>query len=291
MMPAVRFVKVEGAGNDYVLVDAFDQPVEDPSAVSLQISDRHRGVGSDGLLLLEPTPGPAAARMRIFNADGSEGRMCGNGLRCVVRYLLEAGLAEGPLVEVETASGLRQGRRLERARVEVQMGAPDFDPASLPLDDIPWQAGTPARHPLPEGLSDAGVDGAYAVSVGNPHLVLQVPDVETFDLERHARALQGSPRLREGANIHAVSIGPGGVLRARPYERGSGATRACGTGAVAVAAVASALGWVTAADDSYEVEMPGGRLGVRLPAGEPAWLAGPAQLVFRGEWSPAGVSG
>jgi len=278
----VRFLKVEGAGNDYVLVDAFEQRVDDPAALSRAVADRHRGIGSDGLLLLLP-PGDrrAAARMRIFNADGSEGRMCGNGLRCVVRYLLESGRAQGPELEIETLAGPRHGRRTASGSVEVHMGTPDFRPASLPVD-LPGDGSQPARHELPEGL--AGADGAYAVSVGNPHLVLRVADVEAVDLERVGRALQASPRLPESANVHVVQADSCGGLIVRPYERGSGATRACGTGAVAVAAVGRRLRWVQGAET--RIAMPGGRLVVRWEPGGAAWLAGPARLVFEGDWRP-----
>ncbi len=287
MMRAVRFVKVEGAGNDYVLVEEFDRPVEDPSGLSRAVADRHAGVGSDGLLVVGPADAPAVARMRIFNADGSEGLMCGNGLRCVVRHLAASGrLTPGEAI-VETASGPRRAVLSEDGAVHVHMGVPSFLPDALPCD-LPGNGSAPARHPLPLGLEETA-DGAWAVSVGNPHLVLRVPDVEGFDLARHGTALQASPRLGDGANVHAVGVLAPGVLAARPWERGSGATRACGTGAVAVAAVARARGWVDG--DLVDVRMPGGALGVCFDEDGSAWLSGPARLVFIGEWpGPAGLA-
>jgi len=290
----VRFVKVEGAGNDYVLVDECDQQVEDPAELSRRVSHRHTGVGADGLLLVGPGAGDSVARMRIFNADGSEGLMCGNGLRCVVRYLVEAGRIEaagegkGVDVQVETASGIRRARSYPSGAVEVHMGTPSFLPDALPCD-LPGDGKTPSKHPLPPDLGGA-CDGAYAVSVGNPHLVLRVPDVATFDLARHATTLQASPRLGQGANVHAVQVSGDHALIARPWERGSGATQACGTGAVAVAAVACALRWIKSEQGSGEVQvdMPGGALGVRWETDGSAWLSGPARLVFRGEWSMPG---
>ena len=282
MIRAVRFVKVEGAGNDYVLVDAFEQEVHDPAALSRRVADRHHGIGSDGLLVVGPAAGEAAALMRIFNADGSEGRMCGNGLRCVVRYLIEAGRAAGPEVVVDTASGPLAGRLLPGERAEIVMGVPDFRPESLPVD-LPGGGREPACHPLPDGLEG---DGAWAVSTGNPHLVVGVPDADALDLAAVGRALETSPRLAEGANVHLVTVEAADRLRVRPWERGSGATRACGTGAVASAAVAWARGWVTA--DELVVAMPGGELGVRREPSGTTWLSGPARLVFRGEWPDEG---
>lgn len=285
----MQFTKVEGAGNDYVLVDEFDQCVDDPASLSRRVSDRHLGIGSDGLLLVGPTTEDAVARMRIFNADGSEGLMCGNGLRCVVRYLVESGRVHGARearldVPVETASGVRRALWSSPGAVEVHMGTPTFLPDALPCD-LPGDGSAPARHPLSAELEGVA-DGAYAVSVGNPHLVLKVDDVAAFDLARHGTALQESPRLGEGANVHAVQVAVDGTLIARPWERGSGATRACGTGAVAVAAVARARGWIrdSAQGEPVQVQMPGGRLGVRWEPDGSTWLSGPARLVFVGEW-------
>lgn len=288
-MQIIRFTKVEGAGNDYVLVDELDQRIDDPASLARRVSDRHLGIGSDGVLLVGASRQDAAARMRIFNADGSEGLMCGNGLRCVVQYLVERGRApvadaRGEIdLEVETASGVRRARWLPPGEVEVHMGTPSFLPDALPCD-LSGDGISPARHPLPEELEGAA-DGAYAVSVGNPHLVLRVADVAAFDLARHGATLQASPRLGEGANVHAVEVRDD-ALFTRPWERGSGATRACGTGAVAVAAVARSLGWIGEADEQElaRIEMPGGRLGVRSEADGSAWLSGPARLVYRGEW-------
>ncbi len=297
----MRFTKVEGAGNDYVLVDVFDQLIEDPAALSRRVSDRHRGIGSDGLLLVGHSTAEVAghalgaasqsvavpvARMRIFNADGSEGQMCGNGLRCVVRYLLESGRVPAGEVLLETASGILRSRVDPEGSVEVDMGCPSFLPDSLPCD-LPDEGGgaLPAVHPLPPGL-EGQAEGAYAVSTGNPHLVLRVKDLVAFDLARHGKSLQASPRLGQGANVHAVQMGPSDTplptLIARPWERGSGATQACGTGAVAIAAVARALGWVPGAE--LTIRMPGGELGVRWDENAHAWLSGPAELVFQGEW-------
>jgi diaminopimelate epimerase len=281
----VRFQKVEGVGNDYVLVDAFDQHVDDPAALSRTISDRHQGIGSDGLLLIGPPRGAgAAAAMRMFNADGSEGRMCGNGLRCVVRWLVESGHAQGPLVAVETAAGLRQGRLLDGDRVELMMGVPSFLPQALPVT-LAGDGRQPPELPLPAGLRAelaADPDVGLCVSVGNPHVVLRVSDPAAVDLARHGARIERSPLFPEGTNVHFVAQRGERRLSARPWERGSGATRACGTGAVAIAAVAMRAGWLP--PGRVAIDMPGGELSVRWDGEDAAWLEGPARLPFSGEW-------
>jgi len=277
----VRFVKVEGAGNDYVLLDVFEQAVRDPAALSRAVSDRHRGIGSDGILLVGPPQAGGVARMRIFNADGSEGRMCGNGLRCVVRYLVESGRAGGQeLVRIETASGLRGGRMLGVGRVEVDMGVPDFRPASLPVLGS-GDGSTPVEVALPAGL-DADPGAGFCVSIGNPHVVVSVRDPSAVALAVHGRALERSPLFPEGVNAHFVRLRGADHIEARTWERGSGETRACGTGAVSVVAVARRLGWLTA--PRVTVTTPGGDLHVRWDGSGTAWLEGPARLPFRGEW-------
>lgn len=273
----MRFVKVEGAGNDYVLVEG---PVHDPAALAGRVSDRHLGIGSDGLLLIGPPEGEHHASMRIFNADGSEGRMCGNGLRCVVRWLVERRGVAAEELSVQTASGPRRGRLEADGTVSVTMGEPSFLPELIPAD-LPRDGQLPPALPTPAGLA-ADPPLAFAVGTGNPHLVVRVPDVEAVDLEAVGVALGSDPRLPEGANVHVVQREGAARLRARPFERGSGATQACGTGAVAVAAVARALGWTDASD--VTVAMPGDTLGVRWTGEGEAWLSGPAHLVFDGEW-------
>jgi len=276
----VRFVKVEGAGNDYVLVEG---PVADPASLARRVSHRHLGVGSDGLLLMGPAGDGQHASMRIFNADGSEGLMCGNGLRCVVRWLVERRGVSDDVLSVLTASGPRRGRIGSDGRVSVSMGEPSFVPEQIPARLAPGPAGPPEL-PLPPELA---VDPplAYAVSTGNPHLVLRVADVDALDLPALGSRLQADPRLPKGANVHLVQREGAARLRVRPFELGSGATLACGTGAVAVVAVARALGWVD--QDEVTVAMPGDVLAVRWSGQGEAWLTGPARLVFDGEWPDA----
>jgi diaminopimelate epimerase len=276
----VRFVKIEGAGNDYVLADIFDQQLRDLPALARAVSDRHAGIGSDGLILVGPPRGDGDAAMRMFNADGSEGRMCGNGLRCVVRYLAEAGRAAGPDVRAETAAGLRVGRVLDEGRVELGMGVPTFMPGDIPVD-LPGDGSTPPELPLPASLR-ADPDAGLCVSVGNPHVVVRVPDPQTVDLARHGPPLERAPAFPEGANAHFVRVESDDRITVRTWERGSGATRACGTGATALVAVAVRMGWMPAG--RVRVDMPGGTLHVRWNGRDEAWLEGAARLPFRGEW-------
>jgi len=289
----VRFLKVEGAGNDYVLVDAFRERCAHPAALAVAISDRHTGVGSDGLLLIGPPHrgSRAAAEMRMYNADGSEGRMCGNGLRCVVRWLVQEGRGRRGEVLVDTAAGPRRGRLLSdvgEGRVEVSMGRPSFLPEDIPAR-LPGDGAAPPVFRVPEELA-LPVHEGHAVSVGNPHLVLRVSAPAEVDLARCGAALETHPSFPDSVNVHFAAMhvpAPGAtpLIEVRPWERGSGATRACGTGAVAVAAVARACGWTTV--PSVSVQMPGGRLEVRFDDEGEAWLIGPARLVFQGEWTGA----
>ncbi|MHC5211016.1 MAG: diaminopimelate epimerase [Planctomycetota bacterium] len=277
----MRFVKIEGAGNDYVLVDVFEEPVHGAPQLARRMSDRHTGIGSDGLILVGRAEGDAHAAMRIFNADGSEGRMCGNGLRCVVRYLVETARATGPDVRVETASGPRLGRLLGPDRVELDMGVPSFAPADVPVD-LPGDGQAPPELPLPRTLR-ADPDVGLCASIGNPHVVVRVPDPARVDLEQHGPPLEKAPAFPEGANVHFIRVEADDRITAHTWERGSGATRACGTGAVAIAAVAVRLGW--APPGRVRIDMPGGALHVRWNGEDAAWLEGPARIPFRGEWS------
>jgi diaminopimelate epimerase len=217
--------------------------------------------------------------MRIFNADGSEGLMCGNGLRCVMRWLHDTGRVAGSRLAVETASGLRRGQVSADGSVEVEMGLPVFLPEAIPVR----AEGDPPEVPLPAGLT-SDPDVGFCVSIGNPHVVVSVSDPETVDLAAVGPALERSELFPERVNVHVVGRreSASGVLVVRTWERGSGATRACGTGAVAVAAVARRVGWVEG--DVTTVVMPGGRLTVTWDGTGPARLAGGAQLVFTGEW-------
>lgn len=292
----MRFVKMEGCGNDYVFVDAGLSPqgnpageVENPEALSRAVSERHRGIGGDGLILLSPgTESPV--RMRMYNADGTEGMLCLNGLRCAAKYTAESVEGTGDAFVVETSAGPREVR-VERGEnglvhtVEVEAGHPDFRREAIPaagmgndLWDERFYVG---------GMYLPG----YGVNVGNPHLVLWMgePDaVLRAPLEEIGDHFMHDKRFPEGVNVHLVCLRHGRGLLMRSWERGSGITLACGSGAVAAYAVARRLKRV---EDEAIVEMPGGEVRVRANPDGSLVMRGPAREVYRGEWEPGGHVG
>jgi len=240
----MRFTKLHGCGNDYLYVDCISNPPpRDPAALSRAISDRHFGVGSDGLILLCPSE-RADVRMRMFNADGSESEMCGNGIRCLAKYAYDHGLARKTLLTVETGRGVltlelevKNGRT---ERVRVNMGEP-----ILEADRIPTTLPGPrvVDYPLPKAMDDmspgwmekCGLDPRLtAVSMGNPHMVLYCRDVQAVPLSTVGPALETWERFPRRVNVHFVQVHSPNEATMRTWERGSGITLACGTGACAV---------------------------------------------------------
>jgi diaminopimelate epimerase len=273
----MRFSKMHGIGNDFVLVDARQAPLAlSPEAIRA-LADRHTGVGCDQLLSVEAPRDPSCAfYYGIWNADGSPSGQCGNGVRCVAAWLHRAGaLASEQAVRIESPSGPVTVRVLDAGRVTVDMGEPLFDPPRIPLlADARTESYALA---LAEGLVQIG-----AVSMGNPHAVVVVPDLDDPALERIGPQLTAHPRFPQGANAGFVQILGRGHLRLRVHERGAGWTQACGTGACAAMAVLRARGLV---DERVQVDLPGGRLQIDWPgAGHTLWMTGPAAFAFEGEW-------
>ncbi|RME36402.1 MAG: diaminopimelate epimerase [Planctomycetota bacterium] len=275
----MRFTKMHGLGNDYVFVDLFRERVEDPSALAWRISDRHTGVGSDGLILIAPSK-RADVRMIVYNADGSSARMCGNGLRCVARYAVEHGLAPGPELTIETDAGLRQACcRMQDGRVaavRVGMGVPSLRAVDLPAR---VEADSLVDHPVEAAGRSYRVT---CVSIGNPHAVVFVDDLDAVMLDREGPALERHPWFPDRINVHFVRVESADRLRMRTWERGSGATRACGSGACAVCVAGVVTG---RSGRRVTVRLPGGELKVEWPedAGS-VYLTGPAEEVFTGDW-------
>lgn len=276
----MKFTKMHGIGNDYVYVDTFNQPAPvDASRLAVTISDRHFGVGSDGLILIMPSE-RADARMRMFNADGSEGEMCGNGVRCVAKYLYDHGLALKDRVTVETGRGVLS-LALEIAagkvsRVRVDMGAPILRAAEIPTT-------LPNDPPIDAPLRlDGRTFEVTAVSMGNPHAVIYVDDVQAFPLELLGPALERHPAFPNRVNVHIVELVNRKEVRMRTWERGSGITLACGTGACAVC-VAGVLTGRT--ERQVLAHLPGGDLDLAWPdPGGSVFMTGPATEVFNGDW-------
>ncbi len=274
----MKFTKMQGCGNDYVYVNCFTEEVTDPGALAVRVSNRRFGIGSDGLILIGPSK-QQNFRMRMFNADGSEGEMCGNAIRCVGKYVYDKGLTARTELSVETLGGtrylklaVRDGKVFE---VTVNMGEPVFDPKRIPvLSELPEVISDPIRV-LGEEFR------MTAVSMGNPHTVVFVPDTESFALEKYGPAFENHERFPQRVNTEFVEILDRSRIRMRVWERGSGETFACGTGACASVMACIRCGLT---EDEVTVRMKGGDLRIRYDREEnQVYMTGPAVTVFDGE--------
>ena len=275
----MRFTKMHGIGNDYVYVDGFDQTIADPAVVAQMVSDRHYGIGSDGLILILPSDS-ADVRMRMFNADGSEGQMCGNGIRCVAKYAHDHGRSDANPMRVETAAGIKTiDLTVENGvavAASVDMGEPILVPAEIPMAtggdraiDVPIEV---------NGRSYA----TTGVSMGNPHVVIFVDDVAAVDLAGDGAVIENHELFPERTNVHFVQIDGEGEVTMRTWERGSGATLACGTGASAVCVAGVLTG---RAGRKLLAHLPGGDLVLEWRESDNHLImTGPATEVFSGEW-------
>jgi len=285
----VRFVKMHGIGNDYVFVDCFAQPVpDDPAALARRVSDRHFGIGGDGLILILPSQ-VADARMWMFNADGSEAEMCGNGIRCVAKYLYDHGLCRRESLHVETGAGvLSLDLEIDRGRtrrVRVDMGVPALEPNEIPttLPGDPSRAGSPV---VEAELEVAGQTlRVTCVSMGNPHAVTFVDRVTDHHVLELAPKIEVDPHFAHRTNAEFVEVISPTEVRMRVWERGSGETLACGTGATAVC-VAGVLAGRT--ERKVLVRLLGGDLEIDWADNQHAYMTGPAVEVFTGEWNASG---
>jgi diaminopimelate epimerase len=262
----MKFVKMHGCGNDYVLVDHCREIGENPGPWARRLCHRRFGVGADGLILFGPSA-RADARMRIFNPDGSEAEMCGNGIRCLAHLLFAKGrIAASNLVTIETPAGLKKITHEALpgggAILEVEMGAPRFMGEEVTV--------------AVKGKMIRGIP----VSMGNPHLVIIVEGVDAFAVEEYGPALEKAPEFPEGTNVAFVEVLAPDTLKQRTWERGAGETWACGTGASAAAAAAIRRGLV---QSPVTVKLKGGDLRIRWNPPDSLFMAGEAEEVFRGE--------
>jgi diaminopimelate epimerase len=278
----LRFYKLQGAGNDFVLLDTLAQPLPECDFASLarRLCDRRFGVGADGLLVVEPSQ-VADFCMRIFNADGSEATMCGNGVRCFARYLWEYRRSDAASLAIETGAGIRRVHRLCAERFQVEMGTPKIMP-SPPISPSPNSLGegeyaAPLSHSVGEGL---GVRATF-VHTGALHLVLFVDSVDAFPLETLGPLLEHAPEFPDRVNVSVAQVDAPNRALARVWERGAGATLACGTGACAIVVAGVLTGRL---ERTVQVQMPGGVLEVEWRADDTLWLTGDAVLVFEGVW-------
>ena len=273
-MGKLDFTKMHGCGNDYVYIDCFKQDVEAPELLARTLSDRHKGVGGDGVILICPSE-TADAKMRMFNADGSEGRMCGNGVRCVAEYLFRHGYASGTAADVETLSGVKHIVRREPGLLTVDMGAPELAPEKIPVTGF----AKPVVNELVE--VNGGAVRMTCVSMGNPHCVVYVPDTAGLNLPVLGGAMEHSKWFPEGVNTEFIQILDETHLKMRVWERGSGETWACGTGTCATVAALTELGICPAGEDVH-VQLRGGELTIRVLPGKQLLMTGAAETVCEG---------
>jgi diaminopimelate epimerase len=279
----LKFTKMQGAGNDFVVLDGVSSPVALTPAQLRQLADRHFGVGADQILLVEPArTGGVDFRYRIFNADGGEVEQCGNGARCFVRFVRDRGLTAKREIRVETLAGIIAPRLEDDGRVTVDMGAPVFDPARVPFDT----AGLAplARHPRVD-VWPLEVGGAtlqiVVLSMGNPHAVQVVPDVATAPVATQGALIERHARFPQRVNAGYMQVEGRSRIRLRVYERGAGETLACGTGACAAVVAGIRLGLL---DSPVAVHARGGDLTIAWRgADNPVTMTGPAATVFEGE--------
>ncbi len=279
-MKSFPFIKMHGIGNDYVYIDAINNRIQHPEELAPKISDRHFGVGGDGLILLLPSE-KADFRMRMFNADGSEAQMCGNGIRCLAKMIHDHGFSEKKILAIETLAGIKEvsievkNRKVVLATVD--MGAPRIERSEIPMIGEPGSV-------IEEDLElDDGVKFQItAVSMGNPHCVIFVEDVENFPLAKYGPMIENHPLFPERTNVEFVEIISPTEARQRTWERGSGETLACGTGASAVT-VAGSL--ARKLEKKVQIHLSGGDLSINwdVITGN-VYMTGTAEEVFRGEW-------
>lgn len=274
----MKFTKMEGIGNDYVYVNCFQEKVEDPRRVAVKVSDRHYGIGSDGLILIKPSD-VADFCMDMYNADGSQSEMCGNGIRCVAKYVYDYGLTDQTSISVETLAGIKYlDLKIEDgkvAMVTVNMGQPELIPAKIPVKS---DKEILVNEPFTVGDREYKMT---CVSMGNPHCIVFVEDTEAFPLEEIGPQFENHPIFPNRVNAEFIQILDRKTVNMRVWERGSGETLACGTGACA-SAVACILNDLT--DEEITLHLLGGDLLVRWDREKNlVYMTGPATVVFDGE--------
>lgn len=274
----MRFTKMHGCGNDYVYINCMEKPVKQPAALAKWVSDRHFGIGSDGLILICPSEA-ADFRMAMYNADGSEGEMCGNGIRCIAKYVYDYGLTDKTKLSIETKAGVKYlDLTLENGKVslvKVNMGSPILEPARIPVV-------SEKERVVDEPVSVDGKQYYFTgVSMGNPHAVVFVEDTASLDLEKIGPSFEHHELFPERINTEFVQVLNQNEINMRVWERGSGETLACGTGTCA-SAVACVLAGRTG--EHLTVHLLGGDLQIFYDrAADTVWMTGPATVVFDGE--------
>lgn len=270
-----RFTKMHGLGNDFVVFDAIHQSLSLTPEQIRRIADRRFGIGCDQVLVVEPSRQAGVDfRYRIYNADGGEVEQCGNGARCFARFVRDKGLSDKDEIAVETSAGIIYPRIRSEYEVTVNMGVPRFEPKDIPFDAPTRQATYPFE------IGDASVE-VGVVSMGNPHAVQVVADVDHAPVAEQGLLFQSHPRFPKQVNAGFMQVIDRSHIRLRVFERGVGETLACGTGACAAVVVGRQMGLL---DDRVSVELPGGTLDIHWEGeGQPVLMTGPATTVFEGE--------
>lgn len=276
----MKFTKMHGAGNDYVYVNCLEQKVEDPGSVARFVSDRHFGIGSDGLILIKPSR-RADFEMDMYNADGSQGAMCGNGIRCVAKYVYDYGLTKNTSISIDTRSGIKHvDLTVEDGKVslvKVDMGMPELNAGQIPVvSENPQVVDEPIE-------VDGTVYRMTGVSMGNPHAVVYLDDIKGLDIEKIGPKFEQHPCFPDRVNTEFAHVLDEHTVEMRVWERGAGETLACGTGACAVA-VASVLNGYVKGDEPVTVHLSGGDLEIFWDRKKnTVFMTGPAAVVFDGE--------
>lgn len=275
----MEFTKMQGLGNDYVYVNCFKEKIENPSEMAVKVSDRHFGIGSDGLILIKPSE-VADFEMEMYNADGSRGEMCGNGIRCVAKYVYDYGLTDKTSISVETLGGIKYlDLTVEHGKVtlvKVDMGTPILKPELIP---IVAKGETVIDEPIMVGGKEYHMTG---VSMGNPHDVIFMDDIKNLEIEKIGPLFENHERFPNRINTEFVNVIDRHTAQMRVWERGSGETLACGTGACAVA-VACILNGLT--ENTVTVKLLGGDLRIEWDREKnTVYMTGPAEVSFDGVW-------
>lgn len=277
----MKFTKMQGCGNDYVYINCFEEDIQNPNELAIKMSNRNFGVGSDGLILVMPS-NVADCRMRMFNSDGSESEMCGNGIRCVGKFVHDKNIVKKDIITVETLAGIKTLQFFKDNNnmvtdVKVNMGEPIFNPKDIPVI---------SNEEIVKNLKLKALDREFTftcLSMGNPHAVTFVDDVDNFDVDKYGAILESNEAFPKRANIEFVEVVDKNSLKMRVFERGSGETFACGTGTCATVIATFLNGKCNR--ENVSVKLLGGILNISWSEEDNnVYMTGPARFVFEGDW-------
>ncbi len=275
----MKFTKMHGIGNDYIYFNCLEKEIENPEELSIKLSDRHFGVGGDGIVLILPSD-KADFRMRMFNADGSEGKMCGNATRCIGKYVYDKGITDKKEITLETLSGIKTLKLSVNEKNKVESVEVNMGEAILKASEIPVKSDK--EKVINERIKIAGLEyNITCVSMGNPHCVVYMDEIDDLDLEKLGPKFENDSIFPERVNTEFIKVIDENTLKMRVWERGSGETWACGTGACA-AVVSSVLNGYCKYDTPIKIKLLGGELTIKFMKNGLVYMSGPAEFVFEG---------